>query len=331
MSATEQPGYSLAHPVYLDVPMMISFLAHLEGGVSTSEEETRTESGARDRTLKGRAGFRFKFPLIVDGEAGSDVATARHDANSLESKTQRHHTSASLFNALYDYLREDEQLVVLHRPADLDVLSSGQLVEIAGEYLGNPLEETLAFMGSLLPYLMEQQEAEKVAAEQASVAVAKAQRSGNPAKRTAAQQQSQSDAASILKAVAQQSEDAQSAFGMRMMLRMVADIDQVPVHDLVVRSTEGLQAVLTVSSEFYSGNTNQYLKEGDFRVVGKVTRVLTGDRTINLTRRTVLGAAGPEVARGIINSMTTGDLRLDVGEPIVSAPAVQILPMAIFI
>jgi|GEM_PF-5551139 len=45
---TSNPGYNLAYPVYLDVPMMVSFLAHLEGGVATHEEETKTETGARE-------------------------------------------------------------------------------------------------------------------------------------------------------------------------------------------------------------------------------------------------------------------------------------------
>ena len=48
-------GYSLVHPVYLDVPMMISFLAYLEGGVSTQEEETKKDVDARERVLEGRA------------------------------------------------------------------------------------------------------------------------------------------------------------------------------------------------------------------------------------------------------------------------------------
>jgi hypothetical protein len=52
----DQSGYVLAHPVYLDVAMMISFLAYLEGGVITQEEETQKEGGARERVLKGRAG-----------------------------------------------------------------------------------------------------------------------------------------------------------------------------------------------------------------------------------------------------------------------------------
>ena len=60
--AEEHAGYQLAHPVYLDVAMMISFLAYLEGGVVTHEEATQKEAGARERLLKGRAGLRARLP-----------------------------------------------------------------------------------------------------------------------------------------------------------------------------------------------------------------------------------------------------------------------------
>jgi hypothetical protein len=100
----DRPGYSLVHPVYLDVPMMISFLAHLEGGVSTHEEETQRDAGARERALKGRAGLRLRFVPVLDAEVGSEGSMQRRDESSVESKTERHHTAASLFNLLYEYL-----------------------------------------------------------------------------------------------------------------------------------------------------------------------------------------------------------------------------------
>jgi hypothetical protein len=158
------PGYSLLHPVYLDVPMMVSFLAHLEGGVSVEEEQTAKQSGARQRLLKGRAGLRARLGPIGSGDFGAEGSTERREEDSLESKTSRHHTAASLFNLLYDYLTEDGQLVQVEDSGDLDPLRPGQLVELTGEYLGNPLEESLALLAAFMPYIKAQKEAE---AEQA--------------------------------------------------------------------------------------------------------------------------------------------------------------------
>jgi hypothetical protein len=123
----------------------------------------------------------------------------------------------------------------------------------------------------------------------------------------------------------------ESALGLQMMLRMAEDISHAPVHDLLFRTPSGLRAVLTVSSEYYSSEINEYLRAGEFRIIGKVSRVVTGDNSLNLTRRTVLGVANPKTAQDLVANARTDDLQLDVADPIITAPAVQVLPMAIFI
>lgn len=326
----ERAGYSLVHPVYLDVPMMVSFLAYLEGGVSTQEEETKKEATARDRALKGRAGFRLRLPTFLDVDAGSEGASQRRDESSLESNTQRHHTAASLFNLLYEYLQEDQEIVRLDHPTQLGSLKSGQLVEVAGEYVGNPLEDVLALFGTLLPYVVEQQKAQQAAAAAALERTRKSQKGHTTPKRSGVQPSSD-DLTEALAALVQQGEDAQKEFGIVMLRRMVEDIQRVPVHDLLLKTGTGLQVVLTVASDYYSAATNEYLRAGEFRVVGKVTRVLDGERTINLTRRTVLGVAGPGTAQELMASFKSEEFNLELADPIVTAPAVQILPMAIFL
>ena len=307
--------------------MMVSFLAHIEGGFAIDEERTSTHSGARDRLLKGRAGLRLRLAPVVGGEASGEASTQHRDEDRLESKATLHHTLASLFNLLYSYLVEDKQMVSLTNPSQLDEIRAGQLVEVAGEYSGNPLEEILAYLGAILPYVLAQQEIKK---QQAASAKALPKRSGDPSKRQGAASPQASVEAVIAEAM-QQSANENAELGVRAMMQMSEDIKEVPVHDLLLRTDENLHVVLTVASEYYSEATRESLRAGEFRVVGKVTRLVTGDRKINLTRRTVLGAAQPEVSQGLIAGMRSGDFSIDAPDPIVSAPAVQILPMAIFL
>jgi hypothetical protein len=328
--SNQTSGYELAHPVYLDVAMMISFLAYLEGGVVTQEDSTQREAGARERVLKGRAGLRARLPWALDAEAGSEASSQRRTEISVESKSARQHTAASLFNLLYEYLINDNQLINLQDADQLDELRAGQLVEITGEYLGNPLEDILAFVGAIFPYVSEQQEAQKEAAAGALEQIRKAQRSGNPTKRAQAQQV-MPEISEIVAGITKQLEESENSFGLQMMMRMADDISHVPVHDLLVCAPSGLRAVLTVSSEYFSSETNEYLRAGQFRVVGKISKTVTGDVTINLTRRTVLGAADSAIAQSIVESVKNGEIKLDVADPIVTSPAVQVLPMAIFI
>ncbi|WP_156144123.1 DUF6414 family protein [Sinomonas humi] len=316
----ETSGYSLAHPVYLDVPMMLSFLAHIEGGVWLSEQTKQTVSGAEEKFKKGRAALRARLLALGSVDAGAEGGDSSKDSSSIESKTERHHTSASLFNLLYEYLRDDNQVTDIGQPEQLNELRSGQLVELSGEYLGNPIEDVLAFFDSLMPYVANSDEDQ---GQKPATTAARGKRSGNPATRAAASVPAQ--------AVQAQPNDSFSSDGARLMKRMSSDISNAPVHDLLFKAQGGLEAVVTAASEFYSRNTREYLRAGEFRVVGKVTKIVAQEDSINLTRRTVVGVAGPMMAEQLISSVSNGDLNLGVAQPIVAGPAVQILPMAIFI
>ncbi len=307
------PGYTLAHPVYLDVPMMISFLAALEGGVAVSGDETSTETGSRERLLSGRTGLRARLFGFGDAELSAEGSAQRREETSFVSQTQRHHTAASLFNILYGYLREDEQIIDLASAEELPNVRAGQLVEFTAGYLGNPLEDILAFFGALFPYI-EPDASDETAANPST-------RSGNPAKKAAARKA----------AIPSQSPPEDENEGLKIIRMMASDLETAPVHDLLFRTSDGLEAVVTVASEFYSATTNENLRAGEFRVVGKVTRVLGDGDSINLTRRTVMGAAGPDMARDTIGNINDGEIDLAVANPIVMGPALQVLPMSIFV
>ena len=103
-----------------------------------------------------------------------------------------------------EYLTADSQLIDLRDSGQLPDLHPGQLVELSGEYLGNPLENILGFMAAMFPYYEEQIAAQKAVATDALDQAKKAQRSGNPSKRTAAQaQESAPDTVAMLATVSQ--------------------------------------------------------------------------------------------------------------------------------
>jgi hypothetical protein len=87
-----------------------------------------------------------------------------------------------------------------------------------------------------------------------------------------------------------------------------------------------------VSSEFFSDATSAFLRAGIFTAVGKITRVLGNEDKINLLRRTVLAAAGPDFGRDLIeNAANAEELKIETFDPIIESPAVQILPLAVYI
>jgi hypothetical protein len=147
-------GEHVLFPVYLDVPMMVSFLAALTGGVTFEDQTTRRSAKGSDREVEG--GAKLKLPglgSLLGFDASGRMGRKDHGEEGEEVRAVRQHTAASLFNSLHRALHDDKLLRVIDGTGDLSNVVPGDVVEICGEFVGNPLEEVLAFVGRVLPYM----------------------------------------------------------------------------------------------------------------------------------------------------------------------------------
>ena len=320
----------LVHPVYLDTPMMISFVASLEGGVAYGDERTQRNLATTDRNKE--AGGRFAVPVLsslLSLDMSGRLATKDRQEGEEEIKVVRRHTEASLFNLLRHRLVADGHITMVERSSSLAELQPGQLIELGGEVVGNPLEQLFGVMRRILPYLgLDEDELRKPRKTNKQRSPGSA-RSGNPAKRAQAAQAKELTA----QAGGDEGEEEMSLEDIvRMLFIMRDDLDDATVRDVVLTGPDYLKAVLTLSTEFLTDRTRDSLLGGRFRVLGKVTSVLPEGEIINLTRRTALGIAGPELARGLVAGFASdNDVFVEIGDPIVEAPALQILPLALFV
>jgi len=135
MPITEE-GIELVHPVYLDVPMMVNFLASADGDVAFKAESTVTTKATQSRDASGH--------LNIAGVAtalGLGVSGAAHRGQELteETKLERQYTAASLFSTLRSRVKYDLTAIrVLDGPGDLEGLSAGALVEMSGAVTSDP-------------------------------------------------------------------------------------------------------------------------------------------------------------------------------------------------
>lgn len=294
----------LVHPVYLDVPMMVSFLAAIDGGVAYEDESTRRTSAGAERAREGTG--RIGVPVLSSFlrlDLGGKIAHRDRDEESEEVRVVRQHTEASLLNLLRQHLVDAGSITRIASLDELSGLDSGSLVEITGEIVGNPLQQLVSLFTQLMPYMGLDETSLRRSGRSR-------RKSGNPAAGQGA---------------------ADGHDELRMLLQMRDDLAAATVQDVVL-DAEFMKAVLTPSTEFFSGGTVDYLLAGRFTALGKVTRVLEKEDSINLVRRTVLGAAGPTLASTLINDIkNTDQLFLEVSDPIIESPAIQLLPLAIFV
>jgi hypothetical protein len=364
MSANS-PEEHVLFPVYLDVPMMVSFLAALTGGVSFEDQTMRRSAKGSDREVE--AGAKLRLPglgSLLGFDASGRMGRTDHGEDGEEVRAVRQHTAASLFNSLHRVLHGEKLLHVINGTEDVTIVAPGDVVEICGEFVGNPLEEILAFVGRVVPYmdfadnneaLKEVIEGPPISVEQTELEVAQreeeaaklraeagnAKRSGDPKRKAQASDlelQAQEKAAEaervkqLLPLAVKVVEAQEQRKILRLLVQMRDELAESAVHDTVIIGPDGLKAILTMSSEFYGEATNAYLREGVFTVIGKVTRVLDRGDQINLLRRTVLGAAGADQGRAMLQSaINSKELDLATFDPIIQPPALQVLPLAVYV
>jgi hypothetical protein len=332
----------LIHPIYLDIPMMVSFFAALEGGISFESEITDKVISAqtRQREGSGKVGLPSLASLLgLSIDMTGRIRSDKQAEESSETKVVREHTEASLFNLLRESLKDSEDFMEVLDVNQLGQVYVGQLIEISGEIGGNPLQRMLNAIFQFLPYVGIDVEALSRPSTDRSRSKGQAQR-GMPSR--------QADESGL----------DRKMLGLLQIMR--SDLEKAQVQDLVLKSSGEMRVVLTMAKEFMKRETEEYLLAGKFTAIGKVTRVLQEGERINLMRRSALGLAGQATARAFINSFqegltsseeygvnaeddladeiseevsekSTDNLVFETDDPIVEPPALQLLPLAIFI
>ena len=136
----------LVHPIYLDVPMMTSFLAALEGGVAYGSDVTSRSENQRSVSgeAEGHAGLpSFSILNLAQLRSAGQNQWGRLLGGSEEIKLIRRHTEASLFMVLRQRLRARNDIADIGEVAHLTEELHGALVEETGRIYRSPLSEVL--------------------------------------------------------------------------------------------------------------------------------------------------------------------------------------------
>ncbi len=304
MSDSSEP-MELLYPIYLNVPMMVSFVATMDGGYSLERvwKEAKNLSGEMSGALEGEAGL----PAMVSWLAHASLkASGNLDGKlgkSEESQIVFKHTEASLFMRLRHELRCKGRIIALDSCDEehWQQVIPFTLVEISGEIHRTPISEIAQLSKRLIPIMAQ------------SLPIAK-------------------DGTIDTSAL---SPEQQNLFGsMSIVQAIVADLESSPLSDVVIKSEGQWEkvAVLDLSTEILPLTDQELLHCGRVRVLGKVTRVLAKNDNINLYRRSVLGIAAQSLSALWAQGFTSvPSVNIKLESPIVKYPAVEILPMAIYV
>lgn len=285
----------LIHPIYLDVPMLVSFAAALQGGLSFGTEVTQAEGAAHSATgkLSGKLGLSNLFSSLFDASVVAESADQRSDETREFRRESKAHTEASIAILLYDELQKRDGYLV--RPAsvdDLEALEPGSLVEVGGTIEKNAVDSVIDY------------------ADAVSILASLDTTKTNTQKKATALPVN------------------------RIREALEKDRKRTPISNVHLRCSEpeGLNVILTLRTENLRDLTLSELHKNTVRLVGKVTRRIGSGESMSSFENYGLSLMAPDQLKEAFDGIgSTEGIVADFAPVQVEGPAVQILPLMVFV
>jgi len=297
----------LCVPIYLNQQIVFDLIAVLEDGFSqlSTIKTSATETESQKSGIGASIGMSNVFALLgvsFTGERGKEKGAL----GQTEVSQEKVHTPTSLFAKLRLMLNEKQLLKRINTQEEIEKLTSGHFVEFRAVLKKNPLVDTIEGFKQLMEIAVLFTDKESGALKGG-----KGGKSGRP-----------QDANQL---IMRQLEGMLMALTQSKSLEIIGEMLDIP----------GVKAVLSAKLNYFSDQNAQEIIDGEFRVLGKVIRVIGSgsEDTINLLRKTSFG----RFDRNIIDQLASAfvgvkEAGINFPEFIteIQGPALQIIPIAIF-
>lgn len=288
---------NLIHPIYLDVPMLVSFAAAIQGGLSFGSEVTQ-ETGAtssREGKMSANIGVSKLFSSLFDASAKAESVSGQSDEDRQTIRESRSHTEASIAISLYDHLqREEGYIFTPQTAAEFQAAEPGTLIQLAGVVMKNAIDAVIDYI----------------------------------------------DAIDILSSLAtlqpaNQSKKKTTKSPLRNMRDgLDADRKRTPISNVLFNCSEPseVKAVLTLRTANLRDLTLSELHKNTVRVIGKVTRTIGVGERMSAFENYGMALMRPDLLRETFNEIISNeDIVAEFSDVEVQGPAVQVLPLMIFV
>lgn len=293
----------LIHPIYLDVPMLVSFAAATQGGLAF-EAEITSEKKASDSTsgnISGKFGISKLFQSLFD--ASISVEASGNKSNELQElrKESKAYTEASIAIILYHQFKQNGSYIKQPQSIeDIEDLEIGMLVEVAGKVEKNAIDAVIDYIDAV---------------DILSGMAAPAPQTQSKGKVTSQNKSSSSDI-------------------MRIREALDKDRKRTPLSNVVVRCSEpsNLNIVATLRTENLRDLTLSELHKNNVRIVGKITRVLSKNESMSSFENYGMSIVQPQVLNDLFLAISnSNEYVAEFSDVQIKGPAFQILPLMIFV
>jgi hypothetical protein len=286
----------LSIPIYLNQRIVFDLLAIVEGGFSqlqtikTSESNNKANNADISAELGSKNVFAFLNLGLKASQGNQNIKSSQKDI-----EEERVFTPASLFSKLRDKLQEQNLLVSLDEPYELDKLQPGTFVEFSGILRKNPMVGNMEAVVQMMEVAM---------------VFTKVEGKKKP------------------------KNDKEELAQMKKCLSMLTKTGSLDLIANLTTNPE-IKAVIPVQTENFLNESPADIIDGQFVVLGKIVRYIPmeSDEAINLLRGTPLANLPEENLQEVkdgFNQMT--EIMADT-EPFatqIKGPVLLVIPLAIY-
>jgi len=283
--------------VYLNQRIVFDLIAILQDGMSTVTRISSSEESKDADTQRYGAAFGLSQALssLLKIDVSGDRAKSKEGTSGVQRSEERVHTPSSLFQKLRSTLISENKIEIVNAEYKPE---PGDIVEFSTSLRRNPLIQVMDTFSQLF-----------------DMAVA-----FNDQPQKSGQKNRPNEMAKIKSQISSFSE----------MLKAGDTIDIVSD-----KLACGHRAVITLDEEYLNDPTMADLVEGQFKVVGKVIRVINNSEgSVNLLRKGAVGAMNKQLLETTFAHFTVAAVTANVDLPSIEweirGPVIQVIPIAIF-
>ncbi len=295
----------LSIPIYLNQRIIFDFLAIIEDGFSTISQNKLSTSLDKENnnSIEGTVGISNAFGLLgvsLKGSRGKKEA----EKDSVEKIEERIHAPTSLFSKMRLTIFEND---LLKNIESLDTITGGNFIEFRAIIRKNPIISSLERIKTLLDLVV----------------------SVDPSALSQDNQQSKSKKSS------NQSNVKNNPI-MKQFDAIIKGLSSSGSTDLIAEPINSeLKIVLSTESKYFQNNSDEEIIDGEYLVLGKIIRVLKSDseETIDLLRKTSFSSLNQNFMQALLdgfNQLPSDQFKETKIYTEINAPALQIIPIAIF-
>lgn len=298
-------------PIYVDTNALLDLLASIEGGFSVVEKVTTRQisNAVHEKSTLGEAGAEFGVLNVLNLlklKLGGSLSSKKQQEIGEQKESERYHTYGSLLYRLRAFL---DYKGLIKRPYETTevwkTIVPSDFIEIHGLFRPNPIVDALQRVDRLLELF---------------------ELSASFMPKVSSQSLGKKDL---------QDEKKQIKLFRQFLQKVLDDIEAKNTRVFVIDETKSnqFQVSILLFKDYLRDQTMSEIAYKEYRLLGKVVRKIEqgSDETIDLLRGTALEGVGKEFLGQLSNTLNQMQMNLPQVISEVCGPALEAVPIAVYI